>query len=153
MKSYLPKIQYKKFHYYVFETVQTQYYNKNGKLVSYTRTARVDKYDIVENIIIQLQTLVAQYLLHRFFVVNFQCHGKTLTEYSQNVAFTEKKQVQSAHFSGRQHTLHNIVIQNTDGNALYVYHLSDTSHDSVMTFHITWDIIKYHSEVIEWMTF
>ena len=62
----------------------------------------------------------------------------------------EKKQVQSAHFSGRQHTFHNTVIQGPDAKILYVYYLpDDINHDSVMTFHIIRDILKHHPQIIE----
>ena len=104
----LVTVKSKKAHYYIFETVQTQYYNKNGKLTSYTCTARVNKHDIIESIISQLQILSEQYLFHRFFIVNDTCYWKKFLhkteyrtlwpDYSQNIAFNEKKQVQSAHF-------------------------------------------------------
>ena len=115
-------IKSKKAHYYIFETVPTQYYNKNGKLKSCTHTACVNKYVTIESVISQLQLLSDQYLLHCFFVVNDKCHwkkflGKTehhtlWLDYSQNIAFNEKKQVQSTHF--------NTVIQSRDGKILYV---------------------------------
>ena len=72
----LVTVKSKKAHYYIFETVQTQYYNKNGKLTSYTCTARVNKHDIIESIISQLQILSEQYLFHRFFIVNDTCYWK-----------------------------------------------------------------------------
>ena len=107
----LPKAKTKKVHYYVFETVDTQYYNKRGKLVSYSRTARVDKHDFVENIIEQLQLLAHKYILHRFFVINDKVYWKKFLQsteyhtlwldYSQNIALTEKKQVQSAQESDK----------------------------------------------------
>ena len=92
-------------------------FNKLGKEVSYDRTARVDKTDSVQNIISQLQSVAMHYLIHCFFIINnFIYWQRFLSEtehytlwldYSQNINFTEKKQVQSAHFSQRQHTLHN----------------------------------------------
>ena len=52
--------------------------------------------------------------------------------------------MQSAHFPGRQCTLHNTV----NGEKNYAYHLSDdTNHKSVMTFNIIVDIIKNYSEL------
>ena len=54
----------------MFETAETQYYNKNGKFVTYSRTAQVDKHDFVENIIDQLQLLAQRYVLLHFFVIN-----------------------------------------------------------------------------------
>ena len=38
LKNYLLNVQAKNVHCDVFETVETQYYNKSGKLVSYMRT-------------------------------------------------------------------------------------------------------------------
>ena len=71
-------------------------------------------------------------------------------DYSQNIAFTEKKQVQVAHFSGKQHTLHNTVIQSPNDEKVYLYHLSyDVNHNSVLTFYIIKDIIHNHPEVIQ----
>ena len=120
-----------KAHYYISGIVQIQYYNKNKKLVSYSCTACVDKHDTNENIISQLQVLSEQYLLHHFFAVNDKCYwekflGKTehLTlwlDYSQNIAFNQKKHVQSAHFSGRQHNLHNTIIQRKEKGALVLH--------------------------------
>ena len=128
-------IKSQKAHYYIFETVQT------------VCTTHANKHDTTESIISQLQLLSEQYLLHCFFLVNNRCYWKKFLDktghhthwlnYSQNTAFNKKKQVQSAYFSGRQHTLHNTVIQSPDSKILHVYHLSDdTNHDSVMTFHI-----------------
>ena len=102
LKNDMAKIKSKKVHYYVFKTVETKYHNKHGKLVTYTRTARVDKNDLIENIAKQLQILAEKYLLHRFFVVNDKCYWKKFLDqtehytlwldYSQNIAFKEKKQ-------------------------------------------------------------
>ena len=160
LKNYLPNVQAKNVHYYVFETVETQYYNKSGKLVSYMHNARVDKYDSVETIINKLQVLAEKYLLHCFFMVNDKVYRKKFLQttqyytlwldYSQNIAFTEKKQVQSTHFSGRQHTLHNTAIQSPNDEKVYVYHLSDDmNHNSVLTFYIIKDIIHNHLEVMQ----
>ena len=48
-------------------------------------------------------------------------------------------QVQSAHFSGTKHSLHNTIIKKpNNANVTYVYHLwDDTNHDSVMILEIT----------------
>ena len=42
-------------------------------------------------------------------------------DYSQNVKLTEKNQAQSAHFSGRQQTLHDSLIQFPGDEFLYIY--------------------------------
>ena len=54
--------------FYVFETVKTKYFNKLGKEVSYDRTARVDKKDLIQNIISQLQSVAMHYLIHCFLL-------------------------------------------------------------------------------------
>ena len=89
------------------------------------------------------------YLKHRFFVINDKIYSPRFLEncehhilwlvYSQNIALTEKMQVQSAHFSGTKHSLHNTIIKKTNNaNVIYAYHLwDDTNHDSVMTLEIT----------------
>ena len=101
LKHYLPNVQDKNVHYNVFETIETQHYNNSGKLVSYIRTARVDEHDSVETIINKLQVFAEKYLLHHFFVINDKVHWKKFLQatqyytlwldYSQNIAFTEKK--------------------------------------------------------------
>ena len=46
--------------------------------------------------------------------------------YSQNIAFKEKRQLQSAQFSGKQHTLHNTIIQTPNsGKITNAYHILD----------------------------
>ena len=159
MKNYLPNVQAKNVHHYIFETVETQYYNKSGKLVSYISTARVDKHDSMKTITNKLQVLAEKYFLHRFFVVIDKIYWKKFLQAiqyyklwldSQNIAFAEKKQVQSAQFWGRQHTLHNTVIQSANDEKVYVYHLSDdTNDDSVLTFNIIKDITHNRPEVIQ----
>lgn len=69
-------------------------------------------------------------------------------DYSQNFAFKEKRQVQSAHFSEWQLTLHNTAMQAPKKKMMRknVYHLSDEiDHDSVMNFCIIIDIFKNYS--------
>ena len=126
--------------YYMFETVTTNYYNKNGCKVSYKRNARVDKRESLWDVIRKLQGIAPLYLTHRFFWKNFlnsTPHHVLWMDYSQNIAFKEKRQVRSAHFSGKQQTLHNTLIQSPgNGDVKYVYHLSDdTNHHSVHDFH------------------
>ena len=81
----------------VFDTVEIQYYNKSGKLVC-SQNAQVNKHELVGNIINQLQVLAQKYILHRFFVINNKVYWEKTTNYhtlwlnySQNIAFTEKK--------------------------------------------------------------
>ena len=73
----------------------------------------------------------------------------THLDYSQNIKLVEKNQIQSAHFSGRQHTLHDSLIQQKDKPNTYIYHLSDdTNHDNVMTTEIINSIIQNHPEIV-----
>ena len=70
-------------------------------------------------------------------------------DYSENINLTAKHEAQSAHFSGRQYTLHCTVLEEGD-SVSYLYHLSnDTRHDSVMRFTILEDILKEYPHVIE----
>ena len=55
--------------FYVFETVKTKYFNKLGKEASYDRTACVDKKDLIQNIISQLQSVSMHYLIYHFFLL------------------------------------------------------------------------------------
>ena len=68
-----------------------------------------------------------------------------------DIAFTEKKQVQSTHYKeGNIH--YTIVIHGpNEGESVYLYHLSDdTNQDSsAFTFSIIRDIIHHHPEVIQ----
>ena len=100
------------------------------------------------------------YLLHRYHVILDKVFwGRFVHEtmlpvvwmdYSVNIKLTEKNQAQSSHYSGRQQTLHDILIQYPDKRYQYVYHISDdTNHDSVMTTQVIEDICKYHPEVRE----
>ena len=55
--------------------------------------------------------------------------------------------MQSAHYSGKQGSLHNtiLMIPRNEENR-YIFHLSD---DSIFTFHVIEDTIQKHPEVIE----
>ena len=141
--------------YYVYENVSTKYYNKQGKEVFYDRTARLDEREPLADCIVKLQELAVPYLLHQFSVccdtvywnefLNQTSHYVLWLNYSQNFALKEKKQVQSAHFSGKQQTLHNTVLYkpNRQGHK-FLYHLSDdTNHNHVFTFSVINDIICY----------
>ena len=72
-------------------------------------------------------------------------------DYSMNIKLTEKNQVQSAHFSGKQQTLHDTLVRYPGSDQYqYLYHVSDdTNYDSVMTAKIISDVIKEHPEMIQ----
>ena len=107
--------------YYVFETTVTNYFNKQGEEKSYTRATRVNKKKPLSQVVSQLHSQALVYLKHRFFVINDKIYWPRFLEnceqhvlwlgYSQNIALTDKMQVQSAHFSGKKHSLHNTIIK------------------------------------------
>ena len=65
-----------------------------------------------------------------------------------------KHEAQSAHFSGRQHTLHCCVLHDQDlaeNNPInqFIYHLSDdTNHNNIMTVSIIEDILKQYPQIL-----
>ena len=67
-------------------------------------------------------------------------------DFSKNLALGTKDEVQSAHFSGKQFTLHCAIVD----PIVYWYHFhlsDDTNHDGVFINHVIRDIInKYHTE-------
>ena len=160
INDHLATAETKNASYYVFEKIPTHYYNKDGKKVTYDRVGRVDKNESVLRIISELQKHASDYLIHRFFAIHDRVHWEKFLDntpyhalwldFSQNIKLVEKNQAQSAHFSGKQQTLHNTVLCYPNrSDTRYVYHLSDdTTHDSVMTFNVINDIIKQHPEVI-----
>ena len=142
----------------MFERVPTYFYNNSGEKVSYVRTARVDKTANLPFIYDLLLSLAKKYIIHRYFVgignvfwsrFTFNYEFPVLTfDYSENITLKPKHEAQSAHFSGRQHTLHCCVMGNNGINT-YLYHLSDdTNHDNIMTFAIIKDVIETFPEVI-----
>ena len=149
----------KKVSYYQFETVLESYYNKGNKNF-YSRTARKDYKDQTVQIVYKLlQDGARSYLLHRYHTLLDKVYWQRFQQetnaaivwldYSQNIKLTEKNQTQSAHFSGKQQTLHDTLIHHNGVNR-YIYHLSDdTNHDSVMTTEILSSIIEKYPEIIE----
>ena len=118
---------------------------------TYTRTTRVDKNESVCDIHSDVMASGERYLYHRSIVDNIKVvltkirenFGGTYIEmdFSQNIAFKNKDEVQSAHFSGKQQSLHcSIVMDETDALS-YVYHLSDdTGHDPTFVDEVLKDI-------------
>ena len=147
-----------------FERITEKFFDRNGKEKYYTRTARRD-HNGNERVSLRehytcLQDSARPYLLHRYNVSCDKVHWRKFVaesdkcilwlDYSQNIQLTPKNNVQSAYYSGKQHTLHDALIQKPNGECIYVYHLSDdTNHDSVMTDVIINDIIKNHPELIK----
>ena len=150
----------KRVSYYQFQSVIEKYKDLQGTEKFYKTIARVDVQDVSLRDVYQLlMDCSKDYLLHRYrtlldkvFWAKYLCSVNQpimWMDYSMNVKLTEKNQVQSAHFSGCQQTLHDSLIQHTDGTYTYIYHLSDdTNHDSIMTGKIIEDIILKHPELI-----
>ena len=101
-----------------------------------------------------------EYLLHRYHVILDKVYWDRFVhetmlpvvwmDYSVNIKLTEKNQAQSSHYSGRQQTCHDTLVQYPGKQYKYIYHLSnDTNHDSVMTSTIVNDICAHHPEVRE----
>ena len=62
-------------------------------------------------------------------------------DFSMNLALRPKDEVQSAHFSGKQFTLHFAIVEPFDHR--YHYHLSDdTKHDGIFVDNVLRDIIS-----------
>ena len=97
---------------------------------------RVDKRVPLLDCISKLQGLTVPYLLYQFLVCCDTVYWKEFLfqpyhyvlwlDYSQNLVLKGKRQVQSAHFLGKQQTLHNTVFfnPNNQGHKL-IYHFSD----------------------------
>ena len=150
----------KRVSYYQFESKEEWYYDKAGEKKLYNRIARKDYKDqTLKSVYMLLQDNARSYLLHRYHTLSDKVYWQRYLDstdasvvwmdYSQNIKLVEKNQVQSAHFSGKQQTLHDCLII-YKGQNKYVYHLSDdTTHDSVMTAEILKTIIDKHPEIIE----
>ena len=101
-----------------------------------------------------------EYLVHRYHTIldnvfwqkflNETTNPVTWIDYSVNVKLTEKQQAQSVHFSGKQQTLHDSLIQYPNKHFHYIYHISnDTNHDSVMTTQVVEGILMNHPKIIQ----
>ena len=139
--------------YYTYERKTESYEGKEGKEVKYTRPARVDKKDEVSVLVATLIQNSERYLKHRSYADNVNSvlpmkrigyKGKFVElDFSENLALRPKHEVQSAHFSGRQHSLHCSIVQ--PGEIKYHYHLSnDTKHDPVFVDEVLRDIIMMY---------
>ena len=111
----------KKVSLYQFEPVIQSYFDCRGEKKEHKSTTCKDYYDVPLKKVYQLlMNCVQDYLRHRYYVTSDKVYwGKFLAEtnkhiiwldYSMNMKWTPKCEVQSAHFFGRQHTLHNALI-------------------------------------------
>ena len=109
---------------------------KNEKEIQYTRTARIDKKEEVSVIAQKLISIKDSYLKHRshvdninkvFPIVKESFQGTYIElDFSENIAIKPKFEVQEAHFSGKQYTLHCSIVE--PGMNKYVYHLCDDTN-------------------------
>ena len=123
----------KDVHYYVYERKTECYKGNNGNDVQYTRTARFDKNEKVSELVNSLLKNSSRYLKHRPFGNNVNHVFPILKErfsekyieldFSENLALRPKNEVQSADFSGKQHSLHCATFSPRNTN--FHYHLSD----------------------------
>ena len=101
----------KNLSYYLFGKKEETFYNKRGKKVTYTRTARIDYNDVpLRQVYDTLMNLAQRYLIHRYHVSTDRVYWEKFVsetdqyilwvDYSQNIALTPKFEVQSAHFQG-----------------------------------------------------
>ena len=65
-------------------------------------------------------------------------------DFSMNISLVPKHEVQSAHFSGKQYSLHcATLLNNLSGEFKYIFHLSDdTTHDWSFVDYVMRDILK-----------
>ena len=142
--------RYKKSSYYIFE-IKTESFTKNGKITEYSRTAQVDKKEKVCEIVKKLLDRGESYLRHRSHVDNIAAvlpmiresfSGKCIElDFSKNLALKPKHEVQDAHFSGKQYSLHCSSVEHGDNEC--VYRLSDdTNHEPVFANEVLEDIFK-----------
>ena len=133
-----------------------KYTKKDGTPGEYKRVTRADYHKPVKDIYKKLLENGDAYHKHRTHVNNVSTvfpemksayDGKYIElDLSQNLSLRPKGEVQSAHFSGKQFTLHCTIVDPVDHQ--YHFHLSDgTNHDGVFLDHVIGDIInKYHIE-------
>ena len=109
-------------------------------------------------IVEKLEKCRLKYLVHRFLVVENTHHWKIILadqseskpiwhmDFSENLQFTPKYEVQDVHFSKRQFSQH-CTVQYTGDEAKYPYHLSDElSHNINFVAAVVHDIVSKHSE-------
>ena len=139
----------KEINYYIFGP-KTESYSKNGKEIQYTRTGLIDKREEVFVIAQKLISIQDSYLKHRshvdninkvFPIVKESFQGTHIElDFSENITIKPKFEVQDAHFSGKQYTLHCSIVE--PGMNKYVYHLcDDTKHDPVFVNEVLEDTL------------
>ena len=139
--------------FYIFEKKEETYF-KNGIEKSCERVAHIDKKIEVKEV---AKTLIEQdgsYLRHRSHIANIKntlpliresFNGKYIEmNFSENIAMKPKFEVQDAHFSGKQYSLHCSIVE--AGIKKYFYHLSDdTTHDPEFVHEVLVDLFDKFS--------
>ena len=149
LKEFLESMPNKEVSFYLLEIKEKCYY-KNGKKKTYSRTARVNKKEMVSEIIRMLLVHSSVYLGRRYHVDNISkvvsliketFNGKYIElSFSENHTKKRKFEAQGTHFSGKQFTFHCGIVQ--AGRPKYVYYLSDgTTHNSFVAHQVLTDII------------
>lgn len=139
--------------FYFYQRITESYIGKQGTPVEYTRTSRVDETKPVCHIVNLIKDGSTNYLKHRTYVDNCSnvfplmrdaYDGKFIElDFSQNLTLRPKCEVQSAHFSNKQYTLHCAIVKPFEKK--YHYHLSDdTKHDGIFVDHVLRDLISHY---------
>ena len=127
------------------------YIVKEGKAVEYKRTALIDDSKPVKHFVSIIKDESKIYKKHRSYIDN--CSNvfrpmKMLTvkntlsfDFSQNHTIRSKLEVQSAHFSNKQYTLHCAIAKPFDKQ----YNHDDTKHDGTFVHHVLRHIIIHCS--------
>ena len=147
----------KEVQYYVYERKTECYKRKEGNDVQYTRTARVDKKEKVSELVNGLLKNPPCYSKHRPYVDNVnpvipilkeRFNGRYIElDFSENLALRPKHEVKSAHFSGKQHSLHCAIFR--PSNANFHYHLSDNTKHAFYVDKFSGDLIQRYDIKIE----
>ena len=141
----------KEVHYYVYERNTECYKGKDGNDVQYTRTARAGRKEKVSDLVNRILKNAPRYLRHISYVDNVnhvlpihkeRFSGKYIElDFSENLALRPKHEVQSTHFSGKQHSLHCAIFRPSNTN--FHYHLSDdTKHDAFYFDEVLRDLVR-----------
>ena len=131
--------------YYEDKRVVEIYVGKDGKLSEYTRTSRVDHFEPVYLLVEKLKDLSNKYLLRQTYVDPCKSVFPILKEvyddkyieldFPENLALQPKDEVQSAHYSGKQFTLHCVIVERA--KSWYHYYISDDrKYDSVFVDYV-----------------
>ena len=140
--------------FYSYQKVVESHIGNGGKPIGYTRTSRIDYVKPVMHLVSLIKDGSKKYKKHRSYVDNCSSvypmmkdaySGKFIElDFSQNLALRPKLEVQSAHFSNKQYTLHCAIA--TPFDRRYHYHLSDdTKHDGIFVDHVLRDLIANYN--------